>query len=338
MKDGFTAGFIGRVRSSRPRPPADPDFEKCAAVSSDAVSAMVGAGVGGGLGLLADAIRPADSDEDRRRRRLVSLLAGAALGGIAGYGGNKFVKNSPVLFPGEESTVSRLTSALDPSFSTILAAGGLGYGLKPHLERGGAIHRLFNNSAKAWGNVSIEPSLLNEFIKNKKGDIVNSGNPSEVARALTAYEGAAGKGKRLMLGRLIDKIPYFKDHNPFRTRLKNVATAEEALGQAFEAQAKRERKLTGGASTIERMFPHKANIKDMTDELKRLGINVTTSGKGTSATHVLSAKDGGGLGEGLGSAVAKNLRKRSPRGRALSALALLLGIGAAGYKAYDYTH
>ena len=42
--------------------------------------------------------------------------------------------------------------------------------------------------------------------------------------------------------------------------------------------------------------------------------------------------------EGFAHNASKVLRKQSPHGRALRALALLLGSGAALYKGYDMTH
>lgn len=94
------AGTDESRMSAESRGMSDRDFSdlaKCAAASADAMSPLIGALVGGGIGLAADAIRPADEDEDRLKRRVTALLAGAALGGMAGHGLKRFSEVSPLV-------------------------------------------------------------------------------------------------------------------------------------------------------------------------------------------------------------------------------------------------
>lgn len=93
------------------------DLVKSAAISADTMSPLVGALLGGGVGLAADAIRPADEDEDRTKRRVTSILAGAALGGLAGHGARQFAKASPLI---ETAEPARPKYVFNPGLSTAI--------------------------------------------------------------------------------------------------------------------------------------------------------------------------------------------------------------------------
>ena len=65
---------------------AAPALCKKADVKSDLATALVGAIVGGGVGYAANRMTPEDEDEDKKKRLLSNVLAGAAMGGLGGYG------------------------------------------------------------------------------------------------------------------------------------------------------------------------------------------------------------------------------------------------------------
>ena len=302
--NGFTVKQAEDMRSlMKFSDSVDEDFEKCAALSADAMSALVGAGIGGAMGLAADTIRPADEDEDRWKRRLTSLLAGATLGGIGGYGTNKLVKGSPLLFPDKPSFSSRLGEAVDPDISTLLAAGGLGYGMYPSVTRGGSIYGMFTPGAKEMSGLDLTPEIFKQDAKMRQ--------------ALKQYESVAGGGKRLAIGRLLEKyipkkykklnfdLPVFGNvtihTNPFHKRVADADKAATLLAKRIKS--KRFLQLFRGAGLNPKTFVPKRKYV-----------------------------------EGFAHNASKVLRKQSPHGRALRALALLLGSGAALYKGYDMTH
>lgn len=105
--------YAARVRSMGP----SGDLAKSAAASADTLSPLIGALAGGGLGYLADKLRPVDEDENKVSRRLTSILAGAALGGVAGHGINQLRKASPLL-----SKPAPKKKKWDPSWSTMAGA------------------------------------------------------------------------------------------------------------------------------------------------------------------------------------------------------------------------
>lgn len=302
--NGFTAKQAEDMRSlMKFSDSVDEDFEKCAALSADAMSALVGAGIGGAMGLAADTIRPADEDEDRWKRRLTSLLAGATLGGIGGYGTNKLVKGSPLLFPEKPSFSSRVGEALDPDISTLIAAGGLGYGLHPSVTRGGSIYGMFTPGAKEMSGLD----LTSDFFKHD----------TKTRQALKQYESVAGGGKRLAIGRLLDKyIPKkYKKLNFDLPILGNVTIHTNPFHK--------------------RVADTEIAATHLAKRMKSKGFNKLLAGAGIDpATFIPRRK----YVEGFAHNAAKVLKKQSPHGRALRALALLLGGGAALYKGYDMTH
>lgn len=191
--NGFTISQVSRFRNRALGGFDSSDFEKCAQASSDMVSALAGAGLGAGLGLLSDSIRPADPDEDRRRRRLTSLLAGATLGGIAGYGLNKARHRVPIIAPEKKPSMpSRIGEFFDPDISTLAALGGVGYGVAPTFSRGGFIRGLMTPGAADSAGLR----LTKDFFKN---------NP-DVTGALAQYLNATGGGKRVGLHKLLTSI------------------------------------------------------------------------------------------------------------------------------------
>lgn len=99
---------------------------KDAELSADALAPLIGALAGGGIGLAADAVRPADEDEDRLKRRITSILAGAAMGGMAGHGLREFGKASPLVGAGKppvavKDAPEKKKKEFNPSWNT--AAG-----------------------------------------------------------------------------------------------------------------------------------------------------------------------------------------------------------------------
>lgn len=212
--DGFTVKQAEALRSMHSMRSSvakeDVDFEKCASASADMIAALLGASIGGKLGLVSDAIRPADDDEDRNRRRLMALLSGAALGGIAGYGARRFMDSSPSLFGGKPSVPSRVMEAVDPDVSTVLAAGGLGWGASPAFSRGGGIAGLYTRGARDFSGLHLDKAF--------REDVANRG----VMDALSRYDAIAGGGKRLALRRLMDT--FMPNKGPFRS-----LQAEEGL-------------------------------------------------------------------------------------------------------------
>ena len=177
--EGFTIKQAEAFRDNGRRSDGMDDMEKCAQASSTLMSSLIGAGLGGGLGLVADSVRPADEDENRARRRLAAILSGAVLGGVAGAGADQFRKNTPVLFPPKKRGIGALFDAIDPAPSTAVAAGGIGYWARPHLLNGGRIRELVNP----------DRNLLNSQPFNfGKGH-------EDLASALGAYDREVGSGR-----------------------------------------------------------------------------------------------------------------------------------------------
>ena len=102
------------------------DFMKCASVmSSDSVYSrpLIGALLGGGAGALADSIRPVDEDEDKVKRRIQSILAGMAFGGVGGLGLNQLKEVSPLLEGFSEPP--KKERSFDPSWTTLAGTGAV---------------------------------------------------------------------------------------------------------------------------------------------------------------------------------------------------------------------
>lgn len=178
---GFTIKQAQEFRRLSKASGVDADFEKCAQVSSALLSALAGAGIGGGAGLISDAIRPVDEDEDRKKRRVAALLGGILLGGVAGAGYDQFKKETPLLFTPKRSTAGRVFDAIDPSPSTVLAAGGIGYWAKPHFSNGGRIPELLDRDMKRFVG---QPALSQRDPANR-----------ELLSALNNYDQAVSHGK-----------------------------------------------------------------------------------------------------------------------------------------------
>lgn len=217
---GFTKDQISCLRNRWCEAGGMDDFEKCADANSTLVSSLIGAGLGGGLGLVSDAIRPADPDERRGRRRLASILGGLVLGGIAGAGVDQLKKNSPLLFPPKRSLGGRALDAIDPSLSTAVAAGGIGYWARPHLTNGGAL---------------LEALQPHRSMFNGQPINLAANESRELSSALSNYERVVSNGKlRNSLNNVIkfltgNRLKPFEDLA--RTRSQDI---ERTAGLVFD--------------------------------------------------------------------------------------------------------
>lgn len=297
---GFTASQIESVRN-RSVLSDDGSFEKCAQASTALLSALAGAGVGAGAGLTADLIRPVDEDEDVRRRRLAAILSGAVLGGVAGVGYDQFKKNAPAFFPQKRSVGGRIFDALDPAPSTAIAAGGLGYWLKPHLSNGGRI--------REW----IDPERT-KFFKHPlpigAKDLTDKKN-LELASALAEYENTVSSGKiRSGINRLAKLISGGR-LKPFQeVAVKRNKGIKETAINLTRALAKNE----AGGDILKKMMDSpngQAFLKVGPDK---------------------SIRNFKGVAKALSHSRAKLMRAGSPAGRAGRAAALAAGLLALGYR------
>ncbi len=287
------------------------DFAKCAEISSDMVAALTGAGLGSGLGLISDMIRPVDKDENKLRRRLTALLGGAALGGMAGFGANQFRKNAPLFFPEKMSTPAKVVDTFDPAPSTAIAAAGLGYGLYPHFTNGGRVREWLNRDLR----------LLN-------GHPINWAAPEsrELVSSIAAYNNAVRSGKITdRIGTLINRIPFLEKVNPW----KNGLSGNTAVGDAARNLADHVRQYAipsttpGGAPTIHNGILHNifGRIYNSGDQATREMLAAVGRGDDAAMRRVA---------EMISHAHAK--AGRSMRGRAARGAALLAGLLALGWR------
>jgi hypothetical protein len=290
------------------------EFVKCAEISSDAISAMLGAGLGGGLGLISDAIRPVDRDEDRLKRRLSALIGGAALGGIAGVGMNQFKKSSPLFFPEKRSVPGRIFDAVDPAPSTAIAVGGLGYGLHPHFARGGAVREWLTPELRTFNGHNIN---------------WNARNMEELSHALAAYDNAVRSGRITeRIGELLNKVPGLNALNPWKKGLSQNAGVRSSASNIANLIRYINTQVTNAAR-----LGRPAQRPSLVDAV----VQVTRSGgdAGRIANDVIA---NGGTNPESARRMAEMLShtharyNRMFRGRAGRNLALLLGLGALGYR------
>ena len=292
------------------------DFAKCAEISSDMVAALTGAGLGSGLGLISDMIRPVDKDENKLRRRLTALLGGAALGGMAGFGANQFRKNAPLFFPEKMSTPAKVVDTFDPAPSTAIAAAGLGYGLYPHFTNGGRVREWLNRDLR----------LLN-------GHPINWAAPEsrDLVSSIAAYNNAVRSGKITdRIGTLINRIPFLEKVNPWKNGLSGNAEVGNAARDLVNH-------IRANAYTIPNPNPRPGAPATITQNGVLHDIFGRLYRSGDQGTREMLAAAGRGedsavrrVAEMISHAHAR--AGRSLRGRAARGAALLAGLLALGYR------
>lgn len=77
------------------------------AMNQDAKSALLGALIGGGVGGVSSFLTPDDDDESKARKIISHVLAGAAMGSLAGYGVRRLNENT--------GAIDSIIEAVDPS-------------------------------------------------------------------------------------------------------------------------------------------------------------------------------------------------------------------------------
>lgn len=96
-------------------------------LNPDAKAAIVASLGGAGLGLATHMMTPKDKDEDTSLRLLKHVLAGAALGGLAGYGASRLnTRVGPIVNPPEPK--KSIPERLDPGYGTAAILAGTGVG------------------------------------------------------------------------------------------------------------------------------------------------------------------------------------------------------------------
>lgn len=142
------------------------------ALNEDAKSALIGALVGSGVGGLSSLLTPTDKDESKVNKILSHILAGAAMGGVAGYGIRRLNANTGAI----DAIINSDEGKKDPWYYTkeregdtrgLLTVGGAasGYGLwhdahkQRNLERN--IDRFAGNFAVGGGPGGSPSPLFN---------------------------------------------------------------------------------------------------------------------------------------------------------------------------------
>lgn len=173
-------------------------------ISDDAKAALVGSLGGAGLGVLAHMVTPKDKDEDLRGRLLSHILTGAALGGLAGYGGSRlYSRTKPLLEPDKPGWYQR--NAPELSYSRAATLAGLGTGAYAGVKgldtlRGGlGLSRLRSWSPSAARGIEVirGTSPVDIFDPN------NASGP-HIRRALDAL----GDANISLRDRILSKLPH----------------------------------------------------------------------------------------------------------------------------------
>ena len=196
-------------------------------------ASIVGALAGGGAGLASDLMTPVDKDEKRTRRMLGNILAGATLGGMAGYGGRKLYERMMSFMPGvtvtEDGNVvpevkreSWFERNIDPEYSTALFGSGAATGTI-------GLNRLKNMAWARLGGKITEPLVnIGEFVPKPVGDKTKI--TPELENAYTAYSESIAhpvQRAKAFIGKLLDR-------KVFRTAIQNQEALDLELLNALE--------------------------------------------------------------------------------------------------------
>lgn len=207
--------------------------KKAIELNDDAKAALIGALGGAGVGLVSHMVTPKDKDEDQTSRLLSHVLAGAAMGGISGYGLKRL-----------HSRLTDATKTEDPgwyqrnapelSYSRAATLGGLGAGAYAGAKgidilRGTAGASAM--SATAPGSDAIV--AMRRFLGSSASDIGKSRELTEIARA---YGAANASLKNRLLSKLHfktlnigDKIPKWLGGDAIRGAATTQAGLDEDL-------------------------------------------------------------------------------------------------------------
>lgn len=123
------------------------DFLSGLNLSDGAKAALIGTLAGGGVGAVSHMLTPKDEDEDGGKRLLRNVLFGAAMGGLAGYGGKTIYDQVKPAPSKPEPWVER---HLDPDVSTVLGGTSAVTG-------GVAAKKLYNNILAGTAGENVSP-------------------------------------------------------------------------------------------------------------------------------------------------------------------------------------
>jgi hypothetical protein len=229
--------------------------EKFNTLNPGAKAAIVSALGGAGVGLLSHALTPKDDDEDTRGRLLSNILTGAALGGLAGYGGHTLynaVRNgglAPFVQKQEPGWYQR--NAPEVGYSDMAIAGGLGAGAlaggaKLNALRGTKGLELLGQKSSA-GEGAIR-SILNTATGRLNERAVFRDN--DLLAAWQAYENAQHTG---IVNKLLQLIPDWKKLPQGWRNAGNMARGHQArldseLLTRLQAATKNGTRATGAAA------------------------------------------------------------------------------------------
>ena len=205
-------------------------------ISDDAKMALLGGLGGAGIGFASHLITPKDKDEDLRGRMLSHILTGAALGGIAGYGGSRLYKRvAPMVTPEKPGWYQR--NAPEVTYSGTAALAGLGAGAYAGAKgldnlRGGTGARLLASTEPGSDALGAIRQFLSASEKDRSG--------KGLKEIRNAYNIANGSIKDRLLsklnfqtGHIGDKIPRWLGGDVIRVAAARQATKDKALLDAL---------------------------------------------------------------------------------------------------------
>lgn len=185
--------------------------KKALELNDDAKAALIGALGGAGVGLVSHAVTPKDKDEDQTSRLLSHVLAGAAMGGLSGYGLKRL-----------HSRVADATKKEDPgwyqrnapelSYSRAATLGGLGAGAYAG-AKGVDILRGTSGASAMAGTAPGSDAIvaMRRFLGSSASDISKSPELTEIARS---YGAANASLKNRLLSKLHFKTLGIGDRIP----------------------------------------------------------------------------------------------------------------------------
>jgi len=232
-------------------------------ISDDAKMALLGGLGGAGIGLASHLITPKDKDEDLKGRMLSHILAGAALGGIAGYGGSRLYKRvGPMVLPEKPGWYQR--NAPEVTYSGAATLGGLGAGAYAGVKGLDTIRGGIGQTMLADGKSPSAARGIREFMKRFAEGREGS------SKELQAVSDAWGKANESKLDRLLSKLPGNLPNwkwLPKSIRGKDIPNwmGGKFIRDAISEQAKRDAgllealRVLGGRATNASKLPTNAN-------------------------------------------------------------------------------
>lgn len=210
--------------------------KKALELNDDAKAALLGALGGAGVGLVSHMVTPKDKDEDQRSRLLSHVLAGAAMGGLSGYGLKRL--HSRVADAAKKEDPGWFQrNAPELSYSGVATLGGLGAGAYAGVKgvdtmRGTAGAHILASTEPGSDALGAIKQYLSSSLKDR--------NRGGLKNIRSAYDVANGSLRDRILSKLHfktfkigDRIPKWLGGEFVRNAASRQAVRDQALLDAL---------------------------------------------------------------------------------------------------------